>query len=227
MRAKRAIGLILGAVLGFMLSTVPALAQSTQCISNALAGGTANAITIPLLPCSSATNLLLLTISTTNTGAVTLQQQGGSALPLDDATGAPLIAGALQAGSVVLLSSTGTKWLLLTSSIGGGNTGVGKVLSVSGNYTVTAADVTNGVFYLDVNAASGPVTITVPPALSNSSTTPMVVVSKTDTTNNIITISDGTNSVDYIVSGAGANGQINGYRDIYSNGTNLRSEGAG
>ena len=108
-----------GAVLGLMLGAAPAFAQSTQCISNALAGGTANAITIPQLPCSSGTNLLLLTITATNTSAVTLQQQGGSTIPVDNAAGNPLVAGSLQAGSVVMLSSTGTKWLLLTSSIGG------------------------------------------------------------------------------------------------------------
>ena len=101
------------------------------------------------------------------------------------------------------------------------------VESKTSNYTVTASDVASGTLYLDVDATAGAVTITIPPSLGLSSTSPMVIISKIDTTYNVVSISDGTHTLDYIVSPAGSYGQINGYRDIYSNGTNLRSEGAG
>lgn len=115
-----------------------ALAQPVppvQCVTNAIAGGTVNAITIPLLPCGFATNLLLLTVQGTNTSAgPTIQMTGFPAQPLVSATGAVLGVGALPgAGGVVLVSPTGTKWLLIAG--GGGGTSA-QALSIT---TVTSS----------------------------------------------------------------------------------------
>jgi hypothetical protein len=89
--------------------------QGDQCIANAAAGGTANAITIPLLPCSTNTNLLLLTAAFANTSTTpTLQQVGGPALPIVRGDGSPMQGGDIAgAGYVALLTSTGTSWVLL------------------------------------------------------------------------------------------------------------------
>lgn len=103
------------------LSLTPAAAQQTpqaqvtQCVSNALAGGSANAITIPLQPCGLATNILLLTVSSANTGPVTMQMVGFPVQPLVNSGGQALVGGQLAAGAVVTLTSTGTKWLLLSN----------------------------------------------------------------------------------------------------------------
>jgi hypothetical protein len=210
-----------------LLAPLGARAQQTQCVTNALASGTANAITVPLLPCGTATNVLLLTVTATNTGPVTLQMTGGATLPVVDAQGNALRAGALTAGSVQVLTSTGTSWKLLTSYAGGGGPTPGPVMSVSANMTVTASDVAAGTLYLDVDASGGQITITIPPSLGSSIETPLVVISKVDTSANAVVISDGVHNVDAIAAPAGANGQINGQRDVYSNGTNLRSAGVG
>lgn len=109
-------------VFASMLLAPPASAQIiTQCITNAVASGTGDAITIPTLPCANATNLLILTLSAANTTtAPTLQQPGGIALPIYNANGGALSAGSLPgAGDVVLLTGTGNSWLLLTGGSAG------------------------------------------------------------------------------------------------------------
>ena len=108
-------------VVGALLRPSVADAQ-TQCTTNALAGGTGNAITVPLLPCANTTNLLILTLASANTSpAVTLQMPGYAALPVVNSNGSPLTIGELPgANAVVLLSGTGTKWLVLTGSSAGG-----------------------------------------------------------------------------------------------------------
>jgi hypothetical protein len=90
------------------------------------------------------------------------------------------------------------------------------------NYTATVNDV-----YLDVDASAGAITITVPPNLSTPTDTQPIIISKVDTTANIIQISDGTNVIDVIVTPATANGQIGGYREVTGNGSKLRSKGVG
>lgn len=96
----------------------------TQCISTAEAGGTADKITIPLQPCQPTTSLLLLYLSATNvTATPTLQEIAVPVLPAQTivtAAGGPLAVGALQAGSVVLLSNDGTDWRLIAGANGGG-----------------------------------------------------------------------------------------------------------
>lgn len=95
--------------------------QVTQCVTNAPGGGTVNAITVPLLPCGLATNLLLLTSPGTNTLAgVTLQMVGGAALPVKDANGNALGVGAMPPlGGTALLTSTGSQWRLLGTASSG------------------------------------------------------------------------------------------------------------
>ena len=106
--------LLLGASL-FALESA-AFGQSQQCVTNALAGGTADAITVPLLPCALSTNILLLTLTATNaTTTPTLQMAGYPALPIQSASGGAIGIGSLASGTVVQLTSTGTAWRLLTN----------------------------------------------------------------------------------------------------------------
>src|ERR1700733_2996132 len=102
--------------LGLLVGVANAQAPATQCVSTALAGGTGDAITIPVLPCGVTTTLLLLTISTTNaTTTPTLQMVTAQAQPIVEANGGSLAVGELQVGSVVLLTNNGTEWLKLSN----------------------------------------------------------------------------------------------------------------
>ena len=94
--------------------------------------------------------------------------------------------------------------------------------TITANYTVLNTD---GI--IDVDASGGTVTITFPINLGSVSETQEVTISKIDTSSNSVIISDGTNNLDVITSAATANGQINGWRNIYSNGTHIRSLGVG
>lgn len=129
----------------------------TQCVANALAGGTGNALTIPLLPCALSTNILILTLSATNSGPATLQMAGYPALAIQDVAGNALGSGALVSGSVVLLTCTGTAWRILISNPyvtplapSSGGTGIssytiGDMLYASGATTLAKlADVATG-----------------------------------------------------------------------------------
>lgn len=129
----------------------------TQCIANAIAGGTANALTIPLLPCALGTNILILTLSATNSGAATLQMAGYPAIPIQDVTGTALVSGMLVSGSVVLLTCTGTAWRMLLAvplttplTPANGGTGIssytiGDILYASGSSTLSKlADAATG-----------------------------------------------------------------------------------
>lgn len=109
-------GLALGASLFTSLTASAQIPQ--QCVTNALAGGTGDAITVPLLPCALTTNILILTLSGTNaTTSPTLQMAGYPALPILTASGGTIDIGALSAGSVALLTGTGQSWLLLTNGV--------------------------------------------------------------------------------------------------------------
>lgn len=105
--------LLLGAF-GAQAQVVP----QQQCVSTALAGGTADAITVPLLPCQATTTLLILTLSATNaTTTPTLQQIASPQLPAQvivNSNGSALKAGDLTSGNVVLLTNNGTNWIVLS-----------------------------------------------------------------------------------------------------------------
>lgn len=110
--------LLLGTVLAGLGFSLPASAQQTQCVTNALAGGTVDAIRIPQLPCGLATNILILTLAGANTVASpTLQMAGYSALPIQTSTGAAPGIGALPgAGAVVMLTGTGNSWRIVSGN---------------------------------------------------------------------------------------------------------------
>lgn len=92
---------------------------TSQCIVSALAGGTANALTIPTLPCIPTTALLVLTPSLTNTSStVTLKYPGGPASPVLAFNGTPVPTGLLIPGSRYLLTFNGSDWFLLNSLSG-------------------------------------------------------------------------------------------------------------
>lgn len=87
-----------------------------QCIANAQASGTGDVITIPLLPCSTNTNLLLLTTLSPNTTTTpTLEQIGGGpALVIVRPDGTHVYPGDLAGnGTIAELTSTGSNWVLL------------------------------------------------------------------------------------------------------------------
>lgn len=102
-----------------------------------------------------------------------------------------------------------------------------RILAVASNYAVTAADVSTGQLELEVNAAGGSRTITVPIAIGDASSSAEVTVNKVDTSANPVLISDGANIIDIITTAATENGQINGWRRVYANGSTLRSRGVG
>ncbi len=138
-------------LLSTALAAPVALAQAPQqCVTNAVAGGTADAITIPLLPCGLATNILILTITANNTTTTpTLQMAGFPAQRIYTNTLAnPGVGDFGNAGSVLMLTSTGTSWLIINGNVGGfiplpldvadGGTGVATIAShglVYGNGT--------------------------------------------------------------------------------------------
>ena len=112
----RLYGLLLGLGLALDgLAPQAAHAQAAQCVANASAGGTPDALTIPQLPCSTQSNLLLLTTASANaTTSPTLQQLGQPALPILRNDGSALVPGDIPGGgAVALLTSTGSSWLLL------------------------------------------------------------------------------------------------------------------
>ena len=148
----------------------PALAQPvTQCVTNAQAGGTSDALTVPLLPCGLATNLLVLTLAATNvTTSPTLQMAGFPALPILLANGeAPGVAALPAAGSVALLAGTGSSWLLVGgASSGGQNSGSGN--TASGNIQFTNGTIIEWGKLESPSGGTG--TVTLPLAFPNAYT---------------------------------------------------------
>lgn len=139
----------IAALLAVSCLTVPAMApaqaQQTQCVSNALAGGTVDAIVIPLQPCALSTNILILTLAGANTiAAPTLRMTGaGGALPIQTSSGGNPGIGALSgAGAVVLLTSTGSAWKIVS---GNASTVFSGILTVPNGGTGVATITTNGV----------------------------------------------------------------------------------
>lgn len=116
-----------------------ALAQPvpvTQCVSTAIAGGTADAITIPQLPCVPTTTTLILTITQDNTTTTpTITPAQGITQTIVQYTGAALTSGFLHAGARYILSNSGHNWILLTpavpTNINLTATGLGQALTVT------------------------------------------------------------------------------------------------
>lgn len=151
--------ILFGFLLGLGLVSSAAAQQVTQCVTNAAGGGTGDAITVPLLPCGLATNLLILTIPGTNaTTTPTLQMTGFSALPIVNLNGTALAVGQLGAGanSVALLSGTGTSWLLVSPSTTATGNVTGPASSVDQNCAKFSG--TTGKLLADAGAACGTVT---------------------------------------------------------------------
>lgn len=106
-------------LLGTLFLAVPAAAQvPQQCVTNAQGQGTGDAISVPLLPCGLATNILILTLPGANaTTSPTLQMSGYPALPImTSAGGQPAIGQLPGAGAVVLLTGTGSSWLIVSNA---------------------------------------------------------------------------------------------------------------
>lgn len=133
----------------------PAFAQAQQqCVTNAVASGTADAITVPLLPCGLSTNILILTITANNTTTTpTLQMAGFPALPIYTNTlAAPGIGDFGTAGSVLMLTSTGSSWLIINGNVGGF---IPLPLSVANGGTGDTTLTANGVLYGNGTSAVG------------------------------------------------------------------------
>lgn len=178
-----------------------AQAQSTQCVTSTVAGGTADALTVPLLPCGLATNILILKLTATNTSTTpTLQMTGYSPLPIVDSTTGALTVGALVSGATVYLTGTGTKWLLMSSAVGAtGPTGpigpqgpIGPVGSITTfGKAVYSSNVTASVnsAIMQIDASAGPVIVTVPETLGTGGiTVKRLRVEKIDSSNNLVFI---------------------------------------
>lgn len=109
--------LVLALLIG-LIAPLQAWAQAskTQCVSTAVAGGTGNAITIPLLPCTETTTELILTISAANTIAnPTISVGGQTPHVVLNFDGTPLGVGTLQANQRRILTYSGVNWLVLNS----------------------------------------------------------------------------------------------------------------
>ena len=101
--------------------------------------------------------------------------------------------------------------------------GLRKYVAVSADYDVEPGD---GV--IDVDASGGAVTIRyIPDLISYSDFVQVTRINKVDTTSNAVLISDGTTTVDQIITAGSTSGQIGGWRDVFGNGTNIRSAGVG
>lgn len=120
------LGLWLAQSFAWYLTHADAQTLPTQCVASAIAGGTANVITISALPCATTTNLVIVTASAANTTAVTLQVIGQTlALPVVKGTGSALVAGDIPGANYRMqITPTGTSWILLNPATAGTVTSV-------------------------------------------------------------------------------------------------------
>lgn len=81
-----------------------------------------------------------------------------------------------------------------TITIGGQNTNP-KLSSQTSNYTVTGTDTSTGAVTILADATGGSFTITVPATLGAPTSSPNIQVRKTDASANVITVSDGSNTL--------------------------------
>lgn len=110
--AARLGALLLALAPGLALAQVP---PANQCLATALAGGTGDAITLPLLPCTATTTLVVVKLTATNLApAPTMQVVGQAALPVVREDGGQVQAGELVAGSSILFTTSGAAWIKLT-----------------------------------------------------------------------------------------------------------------
>ena len=137
----------------FALLPCPASAQgvTTQCIVNVAAQGTSDAITSAALPCGTTTNLVLLTAAAANTTSTpTYAPLGSPPLVIIRPDGSLLNPGDIsKSGYVVLLSSTGTNWVLLNPA-----SSVTFAPLLSGNNTWTGTNTFIGAVTLPAGAAA-------------------------------------------------------------------------
>lgn len=145
-RRKTLIALAMGLIFGLGMAAAHAQGAPTECISSQVAGGTADAITIPALPCSSTTNLVILTVQAANvTTTPTLQIIGTLPQSILKGTNQPLAVGDLGgAGYRALLTQTGFTWILLNPASAGGGGGTLTLTNTHwyiGNASNLAADV--------------------------------------------------------------------------------------
>ncbi len=104
-----------------LLSSNSVQGQTQNCIASAIAGGTANALTIPQLPCSAASALVLVTASAANTGTATLAITGVLPVAIQKGIGVPLTAGDIPgAGFTMMLVNAGQTWKMLNPANGAG-----------------------------------------------------------------------------------------------------------
>lgn len=134
-----------------------------NCVVYATAGGTGDAITVPLLvnpatPCLPTQTLLALTVTASNTTtAPTLKAYGYPAQTIIQGSGAAVAIGQLAIGSVALLMNDGTNWRIITGGAGSGTvTSVGLSVPASSLFGVTGSPVTGiGTLGLTTTGSSG------------------------------------------------------------------------
>lgn len=126
-------------------------------------GGTANAITASLDPALPGTGLsdgmkFTFTAGTTNTGGVTLAINGGSAVPVLDASGAALTAGDLTAGMRVLIEYVSGNYRILSGAGSSGSSGTTfyyQVFTASGTWTKPADIDPNRLIWVEMWGGGG------------------------------------------------------------------------
>ena len=137
-RAMLVAGLMLGLMAGALGQNGPQPIATTQCITNASAQGTTDAITIAALPCALTTNVLYITMASANlTANPTLQPLGLAAQPIVRFDGGALVPGDWTAGSVAVFVPTGFKWLLMNPLAGTSGGGFPWVIT-DGSHTVNS-----------------------------------------------------------------------------------------
>lgn len=140
---------------GWVLLTTSSGIQNNQ-YTYAVAGGTANALTATLAPVPSAVisgAIINLKITTTNTGAATLNVNGTGVISIVNPAGGAMAAGDLPAGSVIAFLATGTSWMMIGASqsqIQSASAGNGQAFTASGTFVVPA-----GVTRLKVKLVGG------------------------------------------------------------------------
>ena len=121
---------------------------ATQCVTQALAGGSADAITTAMLPCVPTTTLLVLLLTQTNaTTTPTLQPVGTVPQVIVRADGTSVAAGELAAGTTIELVNDGVHWKKLTgASSGAGITSITAVspIDASPNPIITSGTLSHG-----------------------------------------------------------------------------------